>query len=115
MLISLKQANFMEASNFLQSFFHILDAFFLVAFLVKGKAFLRLFSIAKAFLFSLFQEENKHIASKLLQFVDAISKKAKLYNISRTLQASNKKLPLSASNLLMLFIEMLSVCFLRVR
>jgi hypothetical protein len=42
---------------------------------VKGNAFLRLFYIAKAFLFSLFQEESKHIASKLLQFVDAISKK----------------------------------------
>ena len=88
-------ANFMEGSNLLRCFFH---DFFLVAFLVKGKAFLRLFSIAKAFLFSLFQEESKHIASKLLQFVDAFSKKAKLYNISRTLQASNKKLPLSAFN-----------------
>ena len=62
----------MEGSNLLRCFFH---DFFLVAFLVKGKAFLRLFSIAKAFLFSLFQEESKHIASKLLQFVDAFSKK----------------------------------------
>ena len=68
MLISWKLPIYFDAA------FIFLDAIFLVAFLVKGKAFLRLFSIVKAFLFSLFQEESKHITSKLLQFVDALKK-----------------------------------------
>ena len=84
-------ANFMEGSNLLRCFFH---DFFLVAFLVKGKAFLRLFSIAKAYFRKKANISHLSCFNLLMHF----QKKAKLYNISRTLQASNKKLPLSAFN-----------------
>ena len=89
MLISLMKAYFIDASILLRSFF-------LAAFLVKGKAFLRWFSTAKAFFFFLKKANISHLTcfNLLMHFL----KKAKLYNISRSLQASNKKLPLSAFN-----------------